>query len=211
MTLSLATRTEQEAAGAAAPEAAPDTPVRRCLVTGEERPKAELVRFVVGPDGSIVPDVEGRLPGRGLWTLARRDIVDAAVAKRLFARAAREAATATADLAARVEGLLLRRCIATLGLARRGGQAVSGAEKVQALIGRGDCGVLLVAAGASAEGRRQFSVPSSLVAADVLTDDELGGVFGRDSVTYAALRAGSLASRVMADAARLRGFRGLTV
>ncbi len=211
MNLASATVTDQDSASAAPPPAAPDVPTRRCLVTGEERPKAELVRFVVGPGEVVVPDVEERLPGRGLWTLARRDIVDAAVTKRLFARAARGAATATADLAARVEGLLLRRCVATLGLARRGGQAVSGTEKVHVLIGRGICGALLVAAGASAEGRRQFSVPSSLIAADVLSDVELGEAFGRDSVTYAALRTGNLASRLMADMARLRGFRGQMV
>jgi uncharacterized protein len=197
---------EQEAAVALTP-AVSDAPTRRCLVTGEERPKAELVRFVVGPDEVVVPDVEGRLPGRGLWTLARRDIVDTAVAKRLFARAARGAAASAADLATRVEGLLLRRCVATLGLARRGGQSVSGAEKVRVLIERGNCGALLVAVGASAEGRRQFSVPPSLIAADVLTDVELGGAFGRDTVTYAAFRAGSLASRILVDVSRLRGFR----
>jgi uncharacterized protein len=205
--LANATVPERESAVALPAAASPDAPTRRCLVTGEERPKAELVRFVVGPEEIVVPDVEGRLPGRGLWTLARRDIVDAAVAKRLFARAARGAAASAADLATRVEGLLLRRCVATLGLARRGGQAVSGAEKVRVLIERGNCGALLVAVGASAEGRRQFSVPPSLIAADVLTDVELGGAFGRDSVTYAAFRTGSLASRILVDVARLRGFR----
>ena len=208
MTLALAidSDAERDAAGAA-PDPRSDGPTRRCLVTGEERPKAELLRFVVGPDEMVVPDIEGRLPGRGLWTLARRDIVNTAIDKRLFARAARQAAAVTAGLADRVEGLLLRRCVATLGLARRAGQAVSGAEKVQALIARGDCGALLVAVGASAEGRRQFAVPASVVAADVLTDSELGGAFGRDTATYAALRAGSLAGRLMTDVARLRGLR----
>lgn len=207
MTLALATDSAIEPGAGALPDGPSEGPTRRCLVTGEERAKDELLRFVVGPDGSVVPDVEGRLPGRGLWTLARRDIVNAAADKRLFARAARQAASVTAGLADRVEGLLLRRCVATLGLARRGGQAVCGAEKVQALIGRGDCGALLVAVGASADGRRQFAVPSTAIAADVLTDVELGGAFGRDTATYAALRAGSLASRLMADMARLRGFR----
>jgi len=211
VTLTLAAEPSQEVATGVSPEVAPDAPVRRCLVTGDERPKGELVRFVIGPDATVVPDIEGRLPGRGLWTLARRDIVDTAVAKRLFAKAARGAAASSTDLAARVEGLLTRRCIATLGLARRGGQAVSGAEKVHALLARGECGILLVAVGASADGRRQFAVPSTLVAADVLTEDELGGAFGRESATYAALRAGSLASRLMADVARLRGFRGQTI
>jgi len=207
VTLAVAPVSDQDAPAMTAEGARSDAPTRRCLVTGEERPKSELLRFVLDPEGMVVPDVEGKLPGRGLWTLARRDIVETAAGKRLFARAARQPAAVSAGLADRVEGLLLRRCVATLGLARRAGQAVSGAEKVQALIARGDCGALLVAIGASAEGRRQFAVPSSAVAADVLTDEELGGAFGRETATYAALRAGSLASRLVTDLARLRGLR----
>jgi len=63
--------------------------LRRCIVTGVVRPKAELLRFVVSPDGVIVPDIARRLPGRGLWLTARRDIVAAAVGKRLFGRVAK--------------------------------------------------------------------------------------------------------------------------
>src|SRR5580692_10481389 len=60
-------------------------PERRCIVTGEVMPQARLIRFVAGPAGEIVPDVAGNLPGRGLWLTARHDIVERAVAKRLFA------------------------------------------------------------------------------------------------------------------------------
>src|SRR5258708_26172575 len=91
-----------------APEVPAQGPLRRCLVTGEERAKAALVRFVIGPDGAVVPDVEGRLPGRGLWTLARREIVAAAVARRPFSRAAERPRTAEAGAPERVRGLLRR-------------------------------------------------------------------------------------------------------
>ena len=80
-----------------------DDPSRRCIVTGEVRPKTELVRFVVDPAGAIVPDVAARLPGRGLWLTARRDIVATAMAKRLFARAARAPVVVDEGLADRVE------------------------------------------------------------------------------------------------------------
>lgn len=181
---------------------------RRCLVSGEERPKAELVRFVVGPDGTVVPDVDGRLPGRGLWTLARRDIVATAVARKLFARAAKEPATADAGLVDRLEGLLARRCLATLGLARRAGQAVGGFEKVRSLIERGACGALVIAAEASGDGRRKVaSGVEALPVVGVLTETELGGVFGRESVTYVAVARGGNARRCLEDAGRLGGFR----
>lgn len=187
--------------------AAPARPTRRCLVTGEERPKAELVRFVIGPEDAVVPDVDGRLPGRGLWTLAKRDIVAAAVAKRLFSRAAKGRAAADPALAARVEALLAQRCVATLGLARRAGQAVGGFEKVRGWVERGACGALVIAAGAGAEGRRRLGRDERIPTVDVLTAAELGGVFGREDLTYAAVAPGELARRLTVDAARLAGFR----
>ena len=36
----------------------PETgPLRRCIVTRERLPKERMIRFVVGPDGAIVPDL----------------------------------------------------------------------------------------------------------------------------------------------------------
>ena len=92
---------------------------RRCFVTREVQPRGGLIRFVVGPDGSIVPDIDERLPGRGLWVSADRGTLDQAVAKRLFARAAKRSVTVDPTLTDRVEGLLTRRCVETLSLARR--------------------------------------------------------------------------------------------
>jgi predicted RNA-binding protein YlxR (DUF448 family) len=181
-------------------------PLRRCLVTGEERPKAELVRFVVDPNGAVVPDVDGRLPGRGLWTLARRDIVAAAVARRLFSRAAKRPVSADSDLPDRVAALLLRRSVEGLGLARRAGQAVAGFEQVRAWRDRGRCGALVVAVDASPDGRRKLEADLPIAAA--LTAEELGAAFGRDALTYVGLAPGEIAKRIVADAARLAGFRG---
>jgi ribosomal protein L7Ae-like RNA K-turn-binding protein len=143
-----------------------------------------------------------------LWTLARRDIVAAAVAKKLFARVARESASADPGLVDRVEKLLARRCGATLGLARRAGQAVGGFEKVRALIERGACGLMVIAAEASGEGRRKVvSGVEALPVVGVLTEVELGVVFGRESVTYAAVTRGGNAQRCLEDGSRLSGFR----
>ncbi len=186
-------------------DAPADGPVRRCLVTGEEHPKAELVRFVVDPSGAVVPDIDGRLPGRGLWTLARRDIVASAVTRRLFSRAAKRPVTADPDLPDRVAALLLRRCIESLGLARRAGQAVAGFDQVRDRRDRGRLGALVVAADASPEGRRKLE--GGLPVASALTAEELGAAFGRDGLTYVGLMAGAIAERIVADQTRLCGFR----
>lgn len=163
---------------------------------------------MVGPDGVIVPDIDARLPGRGLWLIPRRDIVDRAVAKRLFARAARRPVTVPLEFADRIESLLARRCCDALGLARRAGLAVAGFERVGEAVRRGDAALLLAARDSAEAGRRRLSAAGHgvpMVAA--LDADELSGAFGRERVVYVAVGAGPLCSRLRRDLERLTGFR----
>ncbi len=172
------------------------------------RPKSELVRFVVAPDGRIAPDVAGKLPGRGLWLTARRDIVALAVTKRLFARATRQPVIVDDDLAERVEALLAKRCRDHIGLARRAGQAVMGFAKVEAVLARGRAAALLAAADGAADGRSKLRrLAPDLPLVEQLTSAELGVAFGREHVVHAALAPGPIARALVADAARLAGFR----
>jgi len=184
-------------------------PFRRCLVTGEVRPKPELLRFVLGPDGRIHPDVAERLPGRGLWTLARRDIVARAVKQRLFCRAAGVTVAVDDDLECRVEGLLVRRAIDLIGLARRAGLAVCGFAKVEAALAAGRAAVLITATDGGADGRRKLKARApGLPLAETLTSAELGSAFGRESAVHAVLNGGPLAEAFLAVTGRLAGFRG---
>jgi hypothetical protein len=170
------------------------------------------LRCVVGPDGSIVPDVEARLPGRGLWLLTRRDIVERAVAKRLFARAARRPVTVPPELADRIEGLLARRCCEALGLARRAGLAVAGFERVGEAVRRGEVALLLFARDSAEAGRRRLSaLGRGVPIADTLEADELSGAFGRERVAFVAVGPGPLCSRLRRDIERLAGFRTASV
>ncbi|HLY46773.1 MAG TPA: RNA-binding protein [Stellaceae bacterium] len=192
----------------AEPTAADPSPQRRCLVTGEVRDRAQLLRFVVGPDGQIVPDVAARLPGRGLWLTPRRDIVERAVAKRLFARAARRSVSAPAELADRVEGLLARRCCDSLGLARRAGLAVAGFERVREAVRRGGSGLLLCALDGAAGGRGKLAaLGHGVPVVGVLTAAELGAAFGRERIVHAVVAGGPLCRRLMLDLSRLAGLR----
>jgi hypothetical protein len=173
------------------------------------RAKPELIRFVVGPDGRIHPDVAERLPGRGLWTLARRDIVARAVKKRLFGRAARAAVGVDEDLDRRVEALLARRAIDLIGLARRAGLAACGFVKVEAVLNNGKAAVLIAACDGSADGRGKLRARApGLPLVEALTSAELGAAFGRESAVHAVLRPGPLAEAFLAVAGRLAGFRG---
>jgi predicted RNA-binding protein YlxR (DUF448 family) len=181
---------------------------RRCIATGESLPTARMVRFVVGPDGRIVPDVDNRLPGKGLWLSATRDVVETATSKRLFAKAARSNVSVPANLPDMVADLMRRRCLNHLGLARRAGLVTAGGEKVRASIAAGRAAVLLEAADGSLPERRKITAlaPQAPVV-DVFTSSELGAALGRDAVSHVSLADGRLARTIVDDAARYSGLR----
>jgi predicted RNA-binding protein YlxR (DUF448 family) len=167
-----------------------------------------LLRLVVGPDGEIVPDVEARLPGRGLWLTPRRDIVERAVAKRIFARAARRPVSASPELADRIESLLARRCCDSLGLARRAGLAVAGFDRVGEAVRHGRAALLLCALDGAEGGRKKIAaLGRDLPSAEVLTATELGAAFGRERIVHAAVGGGKLCRRLLLDLSRLAGLR----
>jgi predicted RNA-binding protein YlxR (DUF448 family) len=183
-------------------------PERRCIASGQVRPKGELLRFVVGPDGQVVPDVEQRLPGRGIWLSARRDVVNTAVTKRLFARAARRAVTVPDDLVGMVDRLLAGRVLGALGFARRAGQAVCGFEKVKAELKSGRVAVLVEARDASDDGRGKMkALATGLPVVELFDGAELGSVFGRDHAVHVGVAPGGLAQRLVEEASRLAGYR----
>lgn len=188
------------------PEA--ETPERRCIATGETAERTGLVRCVVGPDGSIVPDVEGKLPGRGLWVSARREAVALAIKKGAFPRAAKRAVKVSPDLADQIERLLARRCINLLGLCRRAGLAVAGFVKVEERLAAGRVAVLVQAADASPDGKAKLArLARDIERVEILTSAELGLALGRENVVHAALSPGGLTSSFLAEAQRLAGFR----
>lgn len=189
------------------------TSVRRCIASGELRPKAELIRFVADPGGTVVPDLAGQLPGRGLWLLPRRVHLERACGRNLFARAAKAPLRVPEDLPARVEELLSRRCLELIGLAKRAGQAVSGYEQTAALLASGGVAVLLAAVDTAEGGRRKLRAvarsqdPAPQVV-EVFTAEELGRALGQAARAHVAIAPGGIASRLAVEAARLSGLRG---
>jgi predicted RNA-binding protein YlxR (DUF448 family) len=183
-----------------------DEPERRCIVTGETGPKQGLVRFVVGPGDVVVPDVLGKLPGRGMWVTARRSVLEAA-GRGHFSRSARAPVTVPDDLAGQTEAVLARRVVDSVALARKAGLAVAGFEKVKDMLAKGQAKVLLQASDGSERGRGKLWTPTGGRYFGCLTASELGLAFGRERVIHAALAAGGLTVRIVEDAARLSGLR----
>ena len=185
-------------------------PLRTCIVTGETAAPERMIRFVVGPQGDVVPDLARRLPGRGMWVRAERAAIERAVAKNLFAKSAKAAVRPAADLPERVERLLLERALADLGRARRAGRAVAGFVKVEQMIGRHQAGLLVVADEADGDGLGKLRA-SGLPIARLGDAAALGGIFAREQTVYAAVArddaGGEFIERIEVGAARWRGYR----
>ncbi|MBN42279.1 MAG: hypothetical protein CL573_02180 [Alphaproteobacteria bacterium] len=196
---------------------------RRCLVTGDERPRKELMRFVVGPDDQVVPDLDARLPGRGLWLVGRRDIVARACAKRAFARGAKRNVVPMTgpggeSLEIFVEQVLRDRSLAALTTARKAGAFVSGFEKVRAALaaqgGNENTGefVLLSANDAGDDGREKITRQAKRVGrfarVDEFNADELGAAAGRDHAIHALVLPGGAARHVLETVRAFTAYRG---
>lgn len=190
--------------------------LRLCIATRTQRPPEELIRFVPAPDGSIVPDLARRLPGRGVWVTATREAVTAAVASKAFAKSLKRQVAAAPDLPDLIERLLVRRVTEAISLANKAGQVVTGFTKVDAVVAAGEAIALMHGSGAAADGRQKLDRKLAAVAQDkgksavlidCLTIDELSLAIGRENVVHAALRAGGAAQRVIAEAERLMRYR----
>ena len=182
--------------------------LRTCIASGLSKPKDEMLRFVVGPDATAVPDLEERLPGRGLWLSAERDVVHTACARNLFAKRARRQVSVDVELAERVEGLLVKRCVELLQLARRAGILTIGFDEVRQRLMSGAAGLVVSAADGSPEGRRKIAeLAPDLPVLAALTGDELGVVMDRERIVHALVDPGGLADRLARDMRRLAGLR----
>lgn len=192
--------------GAKRPEG--ESSLRRCIVTGAVRPPDEMIRFVAAPDGEVVPDLGRVLPGRGIWLSAARDVLNTAVAKSLFSKAARQRLTVPPDLAERVERLLVARCLELLGLARRAGFVAAGFEQVRSECKAGRGALLLTACDAAMGGRSKVrALVPDLPTVDLFSSAELGAALGRDATMHVIVQPGRLAERLLAETRRLAGFR----
>ena len=192
---------------------------RRCIVTGDRLTEARLYRFVADPAGKVVPDVEAKLPGRGLWVRADKGVIAQACAKGLFSRAAKAPLIADEKLPGLAERRLIERMLALLGLARRSGELILGFDQVdEALRGTGKLknppALIVEAADASPDGTRKLQGAAHArgifpFVIGAFTSDELSLALGRPNVVHAALKSGRLAERMIFEAGRLEGFRPL--
>ncbi|NQY14066.1 MAG: RNA-binding protein [Henriciella sp.] len=189
-----------------------DGPVRQCAVTRERLAPDALIRYVRSPDGMVVPDVFGKLPGRGAWVTADKSVLETGLSQGVFSRAFKAQSTPMTNLTDEVERQLLQRCNGLLGMAKKSGAAVLGFDQVRAYIRKQPPGWLLEASDGAEDGRNKVHFLAKAIYEDVkvagaLSSAELGMAFGREHVIHALLEQGSLSDAFAVAYRRLTGFR----
>jgi uncharacterized protein len=189
---------------------------RTCIVTGTKDVPEAMLRFARGPDGSVVPDIRRKLPGRGVWTRLSFETVSRAAAKQAFSRAFRAKAEALASLAQTVDALLERDALQSLSIANKAGLVLAGAFKVDSAIEAGEVVALIQASDGAADGaaKRVHALRAKLgpeaddvVRVDIFSSRQLDLALGRANVIHAALKHGAASSAFLARADRLRRYR----
>jgi uncharacterized protein len=187
---------------------------RLCVATRKVRPVADLIRFVVGPNGEAMPDLKRKLPGRGVWVTGTQEILGDAIKRRLFARGFKRDVGLPADLLARTGHLLERSVLDALAIAGKAGLVAAGFVKIEAALAHDRVAVLLHAAEASPEGvkkldaaRRRSSRGDAVAVTQILTSEQLDLALGRANVIHAALLAGTPSDTFLARLRRLERFR----
>jgi hypothetical protein len=181
---------------------------RTCIVTRTKAAPEDLLRFVRAPDGSVVPDLRQKLPGRGVWVSANAKTVREAVKRKAFARGFKAEARVSEALPEEVAELMRRDCLNLLSLAKKAGQVVTGFAKVEAAAASGGVVALINAADGGVDGRRKLGQALRRSGTDapeikVFTEAQLSLALGGANVVHAALSRGALAANLVSQCRRL--------
>jgi predicted RNA-binding protein YlxR (DUF448 family) len=189
---------------------------RMCVLTREVRPVADLIRFVVGPDGAAVPDLKSKLPGRGVWVTATRDALAEAVKRKALVRGFKREVRLNADLVTQTGQLLEQAALDALAMAGKAGLVANGFGKTEAALADEDKRVigLIHATDAAPDGVRKLGAAlrrrdsgDQVAVITSLTTAQLDLALGRPNVVHAALLAGPASETFLARLRRLERFR----
>ncbi|MCZ2328057.1 RNA-binding protein [Bartonella sp. F02] len=189
---------------------------RTCIVTRKTASATTLIRFVIGPNNQIVPDLKENLPGRGVWVSAHKDIIQEAIKRKSFSKSFKTDVEVAPNLANIVDRILLKSALGYLSITRKAGAVVTGLTKVDAAIRSGRVILVLHAKEAKEDGKRKISqaihavqqqINQEIKTISFLTSDEMSVAFGSNPVIHAALLNMKVANGFLKTIYKLAAYR----
>ena len=188
---------------------------RSCIVTRQKAERDQLIRFVASPDGKVVADLKDNLPGRGVWTLAKKQIVERAVQKQLFASGLKQPVKADEDLAELTGKLIEERALRSLAMAKKAGSIVTGFAKVDSAVRSGKVHLLLHARDAASDGKRKLANATAFVdhmggdkveVFEQWSIDQMSHILGINNAVHVAAVYGGATNNLMAAISQLNAY-----
>lgn len=192
---------------------------RTCIVTREVHAPSDMLRFVVGPDGDVVPDLKRNLPGRGVWVRAEAALVAQAVKRQLFAKAFKDKVRVSASLPEEIDKLLEQQALQSLSMCNKAGFVTAGAAKVEKFLGSSPVAALVHASDGGADGVRKMGqlltrtkgeAGAQVSRVTLFASAQLDLALGRSNVIHAALKSGAASEAFLERCRRLAHYRGAT-
>ena len=191
-------------------------PLRTCIVSRERLAPQEMIRFVRGPDGTLVPDLRAKLPGRGVWVSCSHKLLAEAIRKQMFGRALKADVRSPETLLSDVEALMHQNALQSLSIANKAGLVVSGQMKVETALTKGNIIALIQAIdGGSGGARKLYQAVHRLLGEaaqhiekiECFTSAQLDLALGRTNVIHAAIKRGAAGEAFALQCRRLTAFR----
>ena len=180
---------------------------RRCLVDGVPKSRSELIRFVLGPDDVVYPDLAEKLDGRGVWVSAQKSALSTAISKRLFNKGFGQSVKIHDNLMQIVENGLKKRSLDLLGIANKSGLLELGFEKIKEASAKEEILLLVEASdGSEAEKKRLQVYLPQVPVISVLSRTELGCEMGRDACVHIAVKKSKMTLTLQKEMMRLNAF-----
>lgn len=173
-----------------------NSPNRKCLLTGEEKPQEELLRFTLTPDNQVIPDFKKKLPGKGFYVTCSKQSLEQAIAKNIFKKLGKNVKPIS-NLLEIVENILKSRALEAINLAKKAGMLVSGFDKVKEKLAKDKVAYVIDATDAGEDGKAKIKAAAKNVEILTLfTVEELDKALNRVNTVHAALLKSEMAQMV---------------
>lgn len=179
---------------------------RRCIVTGEVMEKEKLLRFTVTPDNMVVPDFKKKLPGKGIWVKNSQRALETAMTKSLFSKVAKKNVKSS-GLAEMVKGILHKKGLDAVSLARKAGILLTGLDKVSDAIKKDKVAFVLEAQDAGADGHNRIMLlAKNLEVFRTYNIEELDKALDKENTVHVAFLKSEMAKMVHNEFLRYENF-----
>lgn len=189
------------------------SPRRTCIACRATCDKEELLRFVLAPDGTVVPDLLKKLPGRGVYTCMKDSCIRQACERKQFSRAFRKDVQGVdADtLRDRIITMMEERVASYIALANKAGKVVSGSDMVGEILkkSRDIPKIILIASDVSEDignKMRGMAAHYGVAHATLFDKERYGSLLGKSMRSVLAVQGQGFAEKLIIEIERYRNF-----